>query len=121
MEQDVPGRSCSSAAAARVRWRGGQFSLGLCCARRGRGATSARRRSGWAPVPPATRSRRDSTASVAGDRLQRYTAHYNRKKKGWERENERAHLEPPCAGTSASARFGSEEGDERLCDVRVVI
>jgi hypothetical protein len=34
---------------------------------------------------------------------------------------ERTHLEPPCAGTSASARFGSGEGDERLCDSGVGI
>jgi hypothetical protein len=31
-------------------------------------------------------------------------------------ERERTHLEPPCAGTSASARFGSRVGDEELCD-----
>jgi hypothetical protein len=34
-----------------------------------------------------------------------------RRKAGRERENERAHLEPPCAGTTASARFGYGEGD----------
>jgi hypothetical protein len=37
--------------------------------------------------------------------------------RGREEGRERTHLEPPCAGTSASsARFGSGEGDEELCD-----
>jgi hypothetical protein len=36
---------------------------------------------------------------------------------GGEEGRERTHLEPPFAGTYASsARFGSGEGDEELCD-----
>jgi hypothetical protein len=63
---------------------------------------------------------RGQQAPVNGAAPVWHDASWGREDGGWERR-ERTHLELPCAVMFACTRFGSGEGDERLCDSGVGI